>query len=58
MSDKKKCADCKWLNTDKKHSIGYECESPVFHNRRGVAHIKPKSTPACKRGFEEKDKAD
>ncbi len=49
-----KCGSCKWLNKEKKTSVGYVCENPNKKWRTSIAHLKPKSCKACKE-YEKKD---
>lgn len=49
-----KCGYCKWLDLEQKTNVGYVCTNPnIRHSRLG--HLKQKSCPACKRGFEAKE---
>ena len=49
-----KCGSCKWLNKEKKTSVGYVCENPNKKWRTCTAHLKPKTCKACKE-YEKKD---
>jgi hypothetical protein len=45
----KKCGQCRYLDLNDKHSVGYACRCP--HKKFGnttTAYLKYKSTPACK----------
>lgn len=57
----KQCKDCKWLNMNKKTSVGYPCTNTT-RTRYGIrggaqtlSHLKAPTTPACKTGFEPKE---
>lgn len=43
-----RCKHCKWLDMEKKTSVGYECTNPLKEHRTRVSHLKQPTTPACK----------
>ena len=49
-----KCGECQNLNLEHKTSCGYKCERPNYKHRGRTAHLKYKTTPACK-GFVPKE---
>ena len=54
MENEKKCRDCKWLNLDKKTTVGYQCDNPNI-THKGVGYLKYKSSKACVKGFEQRE---
>lgn len=46
-----KCGSCKWLNLNKKTSVGYVCENPKIHHKN-LGYLKQMCHKACKAGYE------
>lgn len=47
MADYRKCKECKWLDLNKKCSVGYLCRNPYKHFRTKTAMWKSSCTKAC-----------
>ena len=53
-----KCGECKYLNMDDKtHAVGYPCGRPDHNWRTRTAHLKYKTTQACK-AFEARERGE
>ena len=49
-----RCGECKYLNLEDKHVVGYKCNRPNFPRRVESASWKQKSATACK-AFERRE---
>lgn len=54
VKPKPKCGDCKYLNLEDKHVVGYKCHRPNFHRTFESASWKQKCNPGCK-AFERRE---
>lgn len=55
MADYRKCKECKWLDLNKKCSVGYLCTNPEKRFLTNISMWKAPTTKVCKLFAERED---